>query len=494
MGNGAPHRLRFSLSDLTMKISKTIPAAALALVCVQAGAVRLPNIIGDNMVLQQKSDARLWGWSRPGATVTATPSWTGKAEIAKADKKGRWQLTVPTPEASFTPQTIVIADRESADTVSNVLIGEVWLASGQSNMEMPLRGFDTQPIRDAGRTIAYSGNYPGIRVAMMPKAIAYEPQEDAQTSWKVSSPENAGEFSALAYHFAKTLTDLKHVPVGIICNAYGGSSVEGWLPKEILDTYPGYNMAAEQKDSKKDDWTRIGVMYNALLKPVAGYTVRGFLWNQGESNVGRHQELPGHLSDMVKEWRRLWNDPQLPFYHVELPPWNYGDPQATDAALFREAQHKATEVIPESWIICNSDLIDEDELNDIHASRKPELGERLAFTVAATAYGMDGVPYRSTRFKKMTTEGDKAILEFDSQWDSFTPNEELPGFEAAGPDRVFHPAKAVQDWNTRKVTVTSEEVPEITAVRYNFRNFAPGKVHNLMGLPLIPFRTDNWEK
>ena len=380
------------------RLNRIMLASMMAATAGTMGAVKLPSIISDNMVLQQQADVSLWGWSTPGQTVTVTPSWSNVASTAITDSNGKWHLRVPTPEASFTPYTIMVDDGTDKVTVDNVLVGEVWLASGQSNMEMPLRGFNTQPIQNAGRTIAYSGNYPGIRVAMMPKAIAYEPQDDATVSWKVSSPENAAEFTALGYHVATTLTDLLHVPVGIICNAYGGSSVEGWLPREILDTYPGYDMAREQNDSKQDDWTRIGVMYNALLKPVAGYTVRGFLWNQGESNVGRHNELPSHLADMVAEWRRLWNDPSLPFYHVELPPWNYGDPQATDAALFREAQHKATDVIPLSYIICNSDMVNDDELNDIHASRKPELGERMAFKVAANTYGMQGVPSRATAF------------------------------------------------------------------------------------------------
>lgn len=259
--------------------------------------------------------------------MTVTPSWNGRKTEVKADSKsGKWTAEVSTPAASFTPYSITVSDSDGAVTLTDVLVGEVWFCSGQSNMEMPLRGYGFQPVEGAGEAIAYSGKYPGIRMASVPKKQAYTPQEKVEGKWKVSNPANAGEFSALAYFYARSLSDLLNVPVGIINCSYGGSKAEGWLPKEILDTYPGYDMAREEKDKNVNEYHRIGVMYNAMLRPLAGYTVKGFLWNQGESNVGKHEEYPAHHKDMVEHWRELWGQGELPFYFVEIPAGAMGIP------------------------------------------------------------------------------------------------------------------------------------------------------------------------
>ncbi len=270
----------------------SLAAVSMTLAALSVQAVELPDIISDNAVLQQNTKARLWGWAKPGRKVTVTPSWDGKSYTAKADSKtGRWDVNVDTPEASFTPWTVTFDDGESPKTISNVLIGEVWFCSGQSNMEMPLRGFGIQPIEGAGEAIAYSGKYPHIRMANVPKRQEYDKPERVEGKWNVSSPAKAAEFSALAYFFARSLSDIINTPVGIINCAYGGSKLESWLPKEMLDTYPGYDMEAERSGAKTvDPWHRIGVLYNGMLHPLAGYTIKGFLWNQGESNVGLHNE------------------------------------------------------------------------------------------------------------------------------------------------------------------------------------------------------------
>lgn len=475
---------------------KTAAATLLMLTPASLWAkVELPDIVSDNAVLQQNTDARLWGWATPGADVTLTTSWGAGPYTAKADSKtGRFEARVATPAASFTPQSVTFNDGDGPVTIDNLLIGEVWFCSGQSNMEMPLRGFGIQPIEGAAQAIAYSGKYPGIRMANVPKRAAYSPQEKVEGKWKVSAPENAAEFSALAYFFARSLTDILNVPVGIINCAYGGSSVEGWMPKWKLDTYPGYDMAAQGADSSINEWERIGVMYNAMLKPVQPYTVKGFLWNQGESNVGRHKEYPGHQKDMVEIWRQEWGEGELPFYFVELPPWSYNAPDATDAALFRECQHKAAEITPNCEIVCTTDLIYPHELEDVHASKKLEIGERLAFMAADKTYGIKGMPTEYPRYKSVELKGDHAVIKFQNPWTGLNPNLNLPGFEVAGEDRVFYPAEASENWQNYEVTVKSDKVSDIKAVRYCFRNFSPGKLKSMMGLPLVPFRTDDWEK
>lgn len=457
------------------------------------GEVELPSIIGSNMVLQQKTDAMLWGWANPGAKISVVASWSGHKVVATANAEGRWEVRLATPEASFTPYSIRIQGDGSDLTLSDVLIGEVWLCSGQSNMEMPLRGFGIQPIENADRAIAYSGKYPGIRVHTTPKLESYKVESAAPGSgWKVSSPENAPEFSANAYFFARSLSDILNVPVGLVVCAYGGSKVEGWMPEEMVRQFPDFDIDKEKADPNFNNWERVTVMYNSMLRPLTGYTVRGFLWNQGESNVGKEDTYPERMEMMISHWRDLWGDSNLPFYFVEIPGWHYDNPEADNAARLREAQQKTAAMIPNCEIICTSDLVYPYEVADIHAAQKERLGERMAFMAADKTYGIKGIHTAYPRFKDVNYQGNKAVLNFHNRYGGFTPNLNLPGFEVAGPDRKFYPAKAEQDWNTYAVTVSSDSVPEIAAVRYCFKNFAKGEVHDMLGLPLVPFRTDKW--
>lgn len=473
---------------------KTGVSILLAVPSMGFATVELPEIISDNCVLQQSSDVLLWGWDTPGENVTVIPSWDGKRYQATADlSTGRWNVRVSTPPASFSPHSISFADSDGNITINNVLIGEVWFCSGQSNMEMPLRGFWTQPIEGAAQAIAYSGKYPGIRMATIPKKGSYEPQDRVEGKWKISNPQDAADFSALAYFFAQSLTDMLNVPVGIISCSYGGSKAEGWMPKWKLDTYSGWDMAGEEKNPDLQEYERIGVMYNAMLRPVVGYTVKGFLWNQGESNVGKHDEYPQHQKDMVEIWRDEWGQGELPFYFVELPGWKYGDGNGDEAARFRECQHKGAQILPNSGIVCTTDLVYPFELEDIHARKKQEIGERLAFMAANKTYGITGVPCSYPSYKNVIIEGDKAIISFNNADAGLNPNMTLPGFEVAGEDRVFYPAHATEDWNEHTVTVSSPDVKDIKAVRYCFKNFAIGKIKDMFGMPLIPFRTDNWD-
>ncbi|MDO4336446.1 MAG: sialate O-acetylesterase [Bacteroidales bacterium] len=479
-----------------IEILASAALVALGLPVATQAKIDLPDIFSSNAVLQQQSDARLWGWATPGSTVSLVPSWSGKKVEVKADpKSGEWTAQVATPAASYTPYTLTIDDGDGPVTLTDILIGEVWFCSGQSNMEMPLRGFGFQPVEGAGEAIAYSGRYPGIRMANVPKTLSYTPQQRVPGKWKKSLPENAGEFSALAYFFARSLTDLLDVPVGIINCAYGGSKVEGWIPKEILDTYPEWNMDKEEKDSTLGDYERIGVMYNAMLKPLAGYTVKGFLWNQGESNVGRHDTYPAHQRDMVAHWRELWQQGDLPFYYVELPGWNYDNPEADNAAIFRECQQKGVQLIPNSGIVSTSDLVYPREVDDIHASKKKEIGERLAFMAGHRTYGIEGLPDQYPAFGSVELKGDKAVIRLASPYSGLNPYKDMPGFEVAGDDHVYYPATAnqIQD-NEWKFTieVSSDKVKDVKGVRYNFKNFAVGTIHDMYGLPLVPFRTDDW--
>lgn len=474
-------------------MKKTILLAAACLAATAANAeIQLPEIISPNMVLQQQTDARLWGWATPGSTIKARGSWMGAKEAveATAGADSLWVVSLPTPAASFDAQTVSIKGDGSDITLDNVLIGEVWLCSGQSNMEMPLRGFFTQPIEGGGRAIAYSASTPGVRMVTVPKCGSYEPQKRVAGTWKESKPANAGDFSALAYFYAASLSEILNMPVGIIACSYGGSRLESWMPERMVQGLNGEDVAGERDGSRKvDDWHRVCVRYNAMLLPVSRYTVKGFLWNQGESNVGAHDEYAKRQRDMVQHWRDLWGLGELPFYFVEIPGWNYGDAEADYAALLRESQHMAAAITPRSAIVSTSDLVYPYEVADIHARRKREIGERLSWVAAADAYGIEGMPVLYPHFKNMEVDGDKATLHFLGADDGFTPNQYLEGFEACGADGVWHPAEAYQGLDSRDIHITCPEAGTIKEVRYCFKNFAQGKVHNMLGLPLVPFRS-----
>lgn len=455
----------------------------------------IPHIFSDNMVIQADTIAQLWGYASPDAQVCITSSWGAKAST-KADKSGKWKIGIETPTPSYDDLSIKITDKSDKHSVtfSNILAGEVWIASGQSNMDMPLRGYWHQPVEGGGDEITFSSkNGKGIRFLNVPRKISYSLQEDIDATWQTSNPENTAEFSALAWFFARNLKDIIDTPIGIINSAYGGSKVEAWVPEDILANYPDRNYLAEKNDTTMPDWARVGVMYNAMMYPLAGYTARGFIWNQGESNVGGHSYYPDRQKDMVMHWREIWNNPDMQFYFVELPGWDYGNVNSTDAALFREAQHRAAKETPGAHIICTSDLVYPDEPDDIHARNKRDIGKRMAAAAATYSYGIKGIPHKYPTYKSVEYKGNKAELWFNDMWQGFTPNEDLQGFEVAGEDHVFYPAEAEIDRNGLSITVSASEVDDIKSVRYCFKNFAIGKIHDMLGMPIVPFRTDNWD-
>lgn len=453
--------------------------------------IRLPAQICDHMVLQQQCKVRLWGWATAGARVKIVPSWSKVKYTTTANDKGRWEVEIQTPEASFTPQTLKIKGDDTQLTLSDVLIGEVWLCSGQSNMEMPLNGFNCQPVEGSNEAIARSGRYRhAIRFVTIPKHGAPTPQDSVAGSWQTCTPETARWFSAVGYFFGRELYEMLHVPVGLINCSWGGSHVEGWMPANLLKRYRDIG-AMQPGDPTPQKWDTPAIMYNGMLHPIAGYTVRGVLWNQGESNVGQHQAYPTLFKAMAEHWRSLWGNTALPFYCVEIPPYSYGDVNGTQGALLREAQHEAVRMADHCAIICTNDLAHPWQTEDIHGSRKLEIGQRLAYAAAAREYGLSAISWRSPELDKVSYEGAKAVLSFKYAEGGLSPHEKLEGFEVAGGDGIFRPAQAHEDMGKLIITVTApQDMGAIQAVRYNFKNFSIGRVHSLSGLPLVPFRTD----
>lgn len=465
--------------------------ATLATTATLSAKVTLPEIIGDNMVLQQQTQARLWGKAAPKSTVTISPSWNNETIKTKADKDGNWIASVQTPKASYTEHSIVISDGEPL-TISNVLIGEVWFCGGQSNMEMPLNGFWDCPIEGSNKEIATAARRKGIRLVKIPKTGTLTPSETVEGKWELSNPQSARWFSATAWYFARLLNEALDIPVGLLSCNWGGTRVESWLPEEIVRTYGDIDYDTECCKKEQTWWhySNVTIMYNGMYYPIRNYTVRGFIWYQGEANVGKHDTYPERFRALVNIWRENQGC-ESPVYLAELAPWLYGG-DGTSGARFREMQHNLAKQIPGCGVICTNDLVYPDEDTQIHPRNKKDVGERLAYLALNQTYGQDGVECLYPEYKSFKVEGDTVEVFFDNAEDGLSPWKCLEGFEVAGEDKVFHKAEAWVHTGNKSVYVRSSEVAAPVAVRYCFRDFQIGNLRSGRDLPAMPFRTDNW--
>lgn len=454
------------------------------------GKVTMPDILKGDMVLQQNSVVKLWGKANPNRLVSIVPSWDNKKYVAESDSNGNWIVKVDTPAGDYTVRHIDISDGEAV-RIDNVLIGEVWLCSGQSNMEMPLGGFLDASTQGGNETIATARLKKGIRVATIKKEGAHIPQETCVGSWAVCSPENAPKFSAAGYYFAERLNQVLDVPVGIINCSWSGSRIEGWLPREIVKDYKNVDLSKAEFSNRRHFHAGVPtIMYNGMLRPLMNYTIKGILWYQGEANVKEHACYADRMVTLVNQWRKDWGLGDLPFYMAEIAPFEYAG-KGEAAAFLREAQYTAVARLPNCGIICTNDLVYPDERKQIHPCQKREVGDRFAFMALNRDYGYKDIACDSPVYKEMTVKDSVAVISFDHV-SGFSSYCEYTGFEIAGEDRVFHSAQAKTDYRTRMVSVWSEEVTKPVAVRYCFRNFLLGNLKTNRGLPFAPFRTDNF--
>ena len=479
------------------RILTTLVLAALA-----AGAqakVRLPHMIGDNMIIQQQADVRLWGWDKPGTKVSVTTSWSTATAQATTGKDGRWMVTVRSPKASYDELSITFDDGEPV-TVQGVLAGEVWVCAGQSNMEMPVKGFWQCPVEGYNEWVVESAQHRAVHSVKIPSVMRTEPQEDAQCQWRVCGPQTVGDFSATGYFFARVLHQALDIPIGLIEANKGGSRVESWLTKENLQRYtsdPTDSAAIAAKWPM--DYHRSLLWGNGTFNPILNYTVKGILFYQGCSNVGDPgNQYSDRLKLLVDQWRAQFRLGDIPFYFVQIAPYINGDVRGDWGPKLREQQFRAQQIIPNSSLVCTNDLVYPYEFTQIHPTQKRQVGERLAWTALNRDYGFTELMYKSPSYKDMLVKDGAVYLHLQDNYHADSPFEDMQGFEVAGEDRVFHPAQASHFWQEgggywdEAIRVTCPEVKEPVAVRYCFRNFQLGNVKNAAGLPLFPFRTDEW--
>ncbi len=459
---------------------------SLMLSAISASAtITLPAMFSNNMVLQQQSNVAIWGMSSVKTPIKLTASWNHKVYTTHADTSGKWRIVIPTPKAGG-PYTIEIKDNETL-VLNNVMIGEVWFCSGQSNMEMPMRGFKNQPVLHSNEIIADADNN-NVRLFEVKRNAALTPAYNCTGEWKVSDPATAKEFSAVAYMYGSMLQKKLQVPVGIIVSTWGGTRIQSWMNKESLANFPDVVMD-NKVDTAKEKHKYPVTLFNGMIAPFVGYGIKGFLWYQGESNRHEPAKYANLFAGMVSSWRSLWHTPDtLPFYYVQIAP--YGNKDTTRSVRgIREAQMNAMKMIPNSGMAITMDIGDDVH---IHPPYKKEVSERLLYWALSNTYHMKGISYCGPIYKSMKIAANKINVSFDfAEYGLTTFGNELENFEMAGEDKLFYKAKAVIK-EDGTIDVSCDSVSKPVAVRYAYKDYVKGELFNTAGLPASSFRTDNW--
>ncbi|MEO1526750.1 MAG: sialate O-acetylesterase [Planctomycetota bacterium] len=480
--------------------------------------IKMSAVFGDSMVLQRQMPIHIWGWTDPNADVTA--SIDGKQVATKSDGEGRFDVNLPAMEAGG-PHELTLQSGNETRTFSDVLIGEVWICSGQSNMQWSV-GQSNDPDLES-----LAANYPNLRHITVPRIGTQEPQISFEGAWQKTTPETVKDLTGVGYFFGRQLHQTLDVPIGLIDNAWGGSAAEAWVRRDLLrgdskyeellakwrDTEANYDhekamakykerLAAwnENKKGRRPAAPRNALvgqhrpanLYNGVLYPVIGYTIRGVVWYQGESNSARAYQYRDLFPLMIQNWRDVWKQGDFPFYWVQLADFRdeVDQPGPSSWAELREAQTMTMEKLANTG---EAVILNLGEASDIHPKNKQDVGKRLARWALAKDYGYE-IAYRSPTYKSMKLAGKKIVLEFDhvgKGLDTFDVRTPI-GFTIAGEDQVFVAADAkITGKNTIEVSSPNVEGP--AAVRYAWADNPVCNVQSVEGLPMTPFRTDDWK-
>jgi len=491
-------------------LSRSAFLLAIGVVCQPATAdVSLPNVFGNSMVLQRDHQNAVWGKAAPGEVVSVAID--SQMHTATADDKGDWKVTLK-PMRIGEPKELVVKGKNEI-RLTDVLVGEVWICSGQSNMQWTVSNSNDFALEAA------AANFPEIRMINFPQVGVQEPvwSHDSRT-WMVCSPETVGSFSAVGYFFARQLHQTLGIPIGMINNAWGGSACEAWINRDLLQKDPQYAPMMERWSKNE---TRLGELsalsqvddkqkaelenlkkqmsgnhrpaniYNGVLKSHIGYGIRGAIWYQGESNAGRAYQYRELFPLMISSWRDEWGQGKFPFYWVQLADYLAEKPEPADSAWaeLREAQTMTMAALPHTG---QAVIIDIGEGKDIHPRNKLDVGKRLARWALANEYGVK-IPFRSPEYKSMEVVDGKAVLSFDhvgGGWRPFDVADPI-GFAIAGEDMKFVMAKA-KLLKDGRIEVSAESINNPVSVRYGWADNPVCNLFSVTDLPLTPFRTDDW--
>jgi sialate O-acetylesterase len=478
-------------------------------------AVRLPGILSSHMVLQRERPVHIWGWSDPGEKVTVAFHGTGRDAVG--DGLGNWSVFLP-PEPAGGPYQLTVTAGNSI-VLDDILVGDVWFASGQSNMEMPLKGFPGAPLKDSAAEIASAGQ-PRMRLLHIPNKAADFPLRDSNASWTVCSPETAATFSAVAYFFGHELAARENVPIGLIDSTWGGTVAEAWVSLEGIAADAGLmpvfatraQMMKEQaeaaaivaKERREDLGARQAgqtppphawrpdpvswapaALFNAMVAPAIEYAIKGVIWYQGESN-SRQGFAPMYgkiFPALIADWRAQWHEGDFPFLFVQIS--SFGSNGSEGWAIIREAQRRSLSVANTAMAV----TIDVGDRDNVHPADKQTVGARLALAARALAYG-ENVEYSGPLFRQATPEGNAVRIWFDHTADGLVAKGgALEGFEIAGNDGRFVIAPARIEGKT--VVVGGAGVTQAKYVRYGWANSPVVNLYNSVGLPASPFTSED---
>jgi sialate O-acetylesterase len=487
--------LIFSNSIITMNMRSNNYRQWLIVICIFAfqgflfAGVRLPKIIGSNMVLQRNQECRIWGWADPGEKVSLEFNEVKKITRAHAD--GTWNVTLPAMKAGG-PYKMVIEGAKDLIELDGILVGDVWICSGQSNMVWPVERLPSVEEDTA------DAQYSGMRLFTVPRTPQNRPADDIPSGeWMECTPANVLSFSSVGFFFGKEIHNDLRIPVGLVSTNWGGTNVETWTSGESIRQVDGF---AERVDALPSLDTATGelhpnrhpsLLFNGMVHPLLNYRVTGVIWYQGESNARRAFQYRQLFPLMIEDWRKQWEFPDMPFLFVQLANFRAPkeEPGESDWAELREAQCMALELPATGMAVA----IDIGEADDIHPRNKQDVGKRLALSALKIAYGKELV-HSGPVFREMAVEGQKVILHFDHSGSGLMvkdPYGYLKGFTVAGPDRIFYWARA--ELKDDKVIVYADKVNDPVAVRYGWAdNPHDVNLYNLEGLPASPFRTDDW--
>jgi sialate O-acetylesterase len=439
--------------------------------------IRLPAILGDHMVLQQNSTVKLWGWSEVREAITIKTTWDTTTYKTTGNGSAKWSIQIKTPSGGG-PYKITITGRNTV-VIDDVLIGEVWLLSGQSNMEMSA----SWPGMQKYNADVASATNKNIRFFHVPKTTALYPQDDLKAKWVVCNPEDMKRFSIAGYFFGQKLNTELNSPVGLINSSWSGSAAEPWTPANEVAQNP--ILAAIEKETQGR--LNTAQMFNAMIYPITNFEIAGTLWYQGESNVRRYATYKELFTTMISSWRKAWGK-EFPFYFAQIAPYSgYGK---TDTAAYLREQQTKTLSLKNTGMVVTSDIVD--NINDIHPQMKKEVGLRFANLALAETYKKNITGYKSPLYQSMKIEKDKIRISFENAEKGLVSKNGAPTeFYIAGEDRRFVPATAKIDGNT--VVVWNKEIKNPVAVRFGFSNAAMPNLFSKEGLPVNIFRTDDWE-
>ncbi len=456
----------------------------------------LSHLFSDHAVLQQQTQAPVWGWGDPGKKVEVV--WDGQTYRTTVQADGSWRVSIPTGKADGTTYILTVKSGKETLTVKDIVLGEVWICSGQSNMEMPISGFGFQEVEGATEAImAAPETASQVRVFDIKTPKCTEPQADVDAAWAYTDGAVTAKTSAVGYFFARRLTRSLGVPVGIIVNAWGGSRIEPWMTREIID---GAGLTEQElKDlyaveEQPDRWPETPeLIWNGRVKPIVGYAAKGILWYQGCSNMGQPHCYDKLQKAMVQMWRKEWGR-ELPFLFTLLAPHDHGDADGRWRPFFVENQLHTEEILSQSFAICTETLGNK---VTVHPSQKKEVADMMVQRALQNVYGIySGVSIELPRLQSVEyLEDGTAKVTLTQVWSNLMSisAREIVGFELAGEDRQFHLAKAEVDWDGNTILVSCPEVPKPVAVRYGWRNWMGANLQKSNGIPVPPFRSDDWE-